>query len=112
MDIHPIRTRRRTTPIREGTTLGAITVGTSALGGRAHRSAADELIDAMAILRGPFALVDTSNAYAGGRSEQILGRALAELGDVPTAGIVTRWTATPQRARSTGTECSGPSRRA
>jgi len=82
--------RSTTTSIHEGTTLGAITVGTSALGGNARRSATDELITAMAILRGPFPLVDTSNAYSGGRSEQILGRALARLGDVPTSGIVTK----------------------
>jgi len=71
-------------------TVGAITVGTSALGGDARRSATDELSTATAILRGPFPLVDTSNAYSGGRSEQILARALAELGAVPTSGIVTK----------------------
>ena len=82
--------RSTTTSTHEGTILGAITVGTSALGGRAHRSATDELNTAMAILRGPFRTVDTSNAYSGGRSEQILGRALAALGDADAPEIVTK----------------------
>ena len=55
-----------------------ITLGTSYLGantepGSAEESAAVDL--ANALLSGPYALVDTSNAYAGGRSEAILGLA-------------------------------------
>ncbi|MDN3496854.1 aldo/keto reductase [Planococcus sp. APC 4015] len=76
-----------------GIAVDAITIGTSPLGrdtdeGSAEeRSAVDFAID---ILTGPFALVDTSNEYAGGRSEQVLGAALAELGDRATSRIVTK----------------------
>ncbi|GAB3398379.1 aldo/keto reductase [Humibacter soli] len=89
MDIHHTR-KRTTTSIPEDLTLDAIAVGTSALGGRTERNPDEELAAATAILRGPFHTVDTSNAYSGGRSEELLGMARAELGDQPTADIVTK----------------------
>lgn len=76
-----------------GIAADAITIGTSPLGGGTDPGSADDrrAIDfAIDILTGPFALVDTSNEYAGGRSEQVLGAALAELGDRPTSRIVTK----------------------
>ncbi|WP_022899925.1 aldo/keto reductase [Humibacter albus] len=75
---------------------GAVTVGTSSLGGRTDRGPAEEVATAKAVLGGPFALVDTSNAYAAGRSEEILGRARAELGDAATAHIMTKVDSDPE----------------
>lgn len=62
-------------PIRTPT---AITLGTSGLGERA-----DAVATAGALLCTEHALVDTSNAYDGGRSEQVIGRAIADLGGLP-----------------------------
>lgn len=62
-----------------------VTVGTSGLGdpASADGSPAPGAVElATAALRGPFALVDTSNAYAGGRSETAIGEAL-RLGGLP-----------------------------
>ena len=78
---------------------GAITIGTSPLGrgtvpGSAQERAAVDL--AVALLTGPFALVDTSNAYAEGRAEEVLGVALAEAGERVTARIVTKVDRDPQ----------------
>ncbi|MGF3056406.1 aldo/keto reductase [Microbacterium sp. YY-01] len=61
--------------------LGAITYGTSPLGYNTQPGSPEErkAIDtALALLRAP-GYVDTSNAYAQGRSEQALGAALREL---------------------------------
>lgn len=78
---------------RTGIDAGTITVGTSSLG-RDTLAGSDEetsaVAHARAFLTGPFALVDTSNEYAGGRSEQVLGLALAELGSSATARVVTK----------------------
>ncbi len=76
-----------------GITADAITIGTSPLGRDTTPGTAEEraAIDAaLAFLTGPFTLVDTSNEYAGGRSEEVLGAALAEAGDRATARIVTK----------------------
>ncbi|KAA9108541.1 aldo/keto reductase [Microbacterium rhizomatis] len=59
-----------------------MTIGTSGLGRGTRAGSPDEAraVDlARAILTGPFATVDTSNAYAGGRAEGVLGLALAQL---------------------------------
>lgn len=68
-----------------------ITVGTSSLGRATVPGSpedADAVATASALLTGPFSRVDTSNAYAGGRSEQVLGAALAELGSRGAARVV------------------------
>lgn len=78
-----------------------LTFGTSSLGrdttpGSEEERAAVEL--ARAVLTGPYALVDTSNAYAGGRSEAVLGLARADApSPVPAPGrsIVTKTDADP-----------------
>lgn len=79
-----------------------ITVGTSPLGRGTRPGSfeeADAVATAIALLTGPFARVDTSNAYADGRSEEVLGTALAALrerGDGTTAEIVTKVDADPR----------------
>ncbi|WP_147915623.1 aldo/keto reductase [Ruania zhangjianzhongii] len=67
-------------PSRADATLtpSAITLGTSGLGDRA-----DAVATARALLRTEHAMIDTSNAYDGGRSEQVIGRAIADLGGLP-----------------------------
>ena len=56
-----------------------VTLGTSGLGDRP-----DAVATARALLRSGHAMIDTSNAYDGGRSEQVIGRAIADLGGLPT----------------------------
>ena len=78
---------------RTGILASSITLGTSGLGrgttpGDAGEAAAIDL--ASALLHGPYALVDTSNEYAGGRSEAVLGAALARDGIAPGRAIVTK----------------------
>lgn len=78
---------------RTGILASPITLGTSSLGARttpgdAGDAAAIDLASAM--LHGPHALVDTSNEYAGGRSEAVLGAALARDGIAPGRAIVTK----------------------
>lgn len=71
----------------------AVTLGTSALGrGTApgSREEADAVAAAIALFDSPHALVDTSNNYAGGRSEQVLGRAIAERGGDSARRVVTK----------------------
>lgn len=70
-----------------------VTLGTSGLGagsapGDHAENAAVRL--AAAMLHGPYALVDTSNAYAGGRSEDVLGIALARSGAAAGRSVVTK----------------------
>lgn len=88
-----------TTPVdlrplgRTGIPASPITLGTSGLGrgtspGDAGEAAAIDLASAM--LHGPYALVDTSNEYAGGRSEAVLGAALARDGIASGRAIVTK----------------------
>ena len=69
-------------------TIGASQLGSATVPGSDEEAAAIQT--AAAMLSGPFALVDTSNEYAGGRSESVLGRALEVLGDRATARIVTK----------------------
>ena len=59
----------------------ALTLGTSGLGrdtevGSVEEATAVDLV--LALLRSDHALLDTSNAYAGGRSEAVIGKALDE----------------------------------
>jgi D-threo-aldose 1-dehydrogenase len=71
-----------------------VTIGTSGLG----ELGADgdprlpptraEVELAVGMLRSPHTLVDTSNMYARGRSEAVLGAAIAELGGVPEGTLV------------------------
>lgn len=70
-----------------------ITLGTSFLGagtspGSADEAAAVEL--ARTMLHGPYALIDTSNNYAKGRSEEVLGLAVSSGGAAEGRSIVTK----------------------
>lgn len=71
-----------------GETLAAslekITVGTSPLGKRPERG--ELLADAM--LAGPFRQLDTSNNYAQGESEKLLGAAIRRAGGLPADKVV------------------------
>lgn len=74
-----------------------LTPGTSPLGrGTEPGDDADAVATAKALLTGRHGLVDTSNNYSDGRSEQVLGAALAELGDEATAAIVTKVDVDPE----------------
>ncbi|MES1169573.1 MAG: aldo/keto reductase, partial [Leifsonia sp.] len=64
--------------------LEKITIGTSGLG---KRPGADEAL-AAALLASRFRQLDTSNNYAGGSSEQLLGEAIAAAGGLPTDKVV------------------------
>ena len=55
-----------------------VTLGTSGLGNRP-----DAVATARSLLTSQHRLVDTSNAYDEGRSEQVLGQAIADLGGLP-----------------------------
>ncbi|MBF4635160.1 aldo/keto reductase [Agreia pratensis] len=60
-----------------------ITLGTSSLG---ERPAGDTLADAL--LASTLGNIDTSNMYAGGRSEALLGAAIARSGGVPPGLLI------------------------
>ncbi|MFT4028974.1 MAG: aldo/keto reductase [Protaetiibacter sp.] len=64
--------------------LEPVTIGTSGLG---KRPGAD-LALATAILTSPFHQLDTSNNYADGESERLIGAAIRELGGLPTDRLV------------------------
>ncbi len=64
--------------------LEKVTIGTSGLG---KRPGADEAL-AAALLTSPFRQLDTSNNYAGGRSEALLGEAIAAAGGLPPGKVV------------------------
>ena len=64
--------------------LEKITIGTSGLG---KRPGADETL-AVALLASPFRQLDTSNNYSGGRSEALLGEAIAAAGGLPAGKVV------------------------
>jgi D-threo-aldose 1-dehydrogenase len=66
------------------TRLEPVTIGTSGLG---KREGADESL-AAALLASPFRQLDTSNNYSGGRSETLLGGALAAAGGLPPGKVV------------------------
>lgn len=64
--------------------LEKITIGTSGLG---KRPGADEAL-AAALLASDFRQLDTSNNYAAGRSEQLLGEATSAAGGLPPGKVV------------------------
>ena len=64
--------------------LEPVTIGTSGLG---KRPGADEAL-AAALLASPFRQLDTGNNYALGRSEQLLGEAIAAAGGLPPNKVV------------------------
>lgn len=65
-------------------TLQPVTIGTSGLGKRPGA----ELELAKAILTSSFLQADTSNNYADGKSERLLGEAIRELGGLPEGHVV------------------------
>ena len=65
-------------------TLEPVTVGTSPLGKRPERG--ELLADAM--LASPYRQLDTSNNYANGESEKLLGGAIRRLGGLPADKVV------------------------
>ena len=87
---------------RTGLKVSALTLGTSYLGNPAQKDGspgpgASDLASHM--LAGPFAAIDTSNNYAGGRSETALGLAIAEHG-LPAGKLVfTKADADPETGR-------------
>ncbi|GAA1464579.1 aldo/keto reductase [Microbacterium thalassium] len=73
--------------------LSPVTLGTSALGrGTAPGSPeeADAVAGATALFDSGHALIDTSNNYADGRSEQVLGLAIAQRGGDSARRVVTK----------------------
>ena len=64
--------------------LEKITIGTSGLG---KRPGADEAL-AEALLASGFRQLDTSNNYSGGRSEALLGQAIAAAGGLPSGKVI------------------------
>lgn len=64
--------------------LEPVTVGTSGLG---KRPGADEAL-AAALVASPFRQLDTGNNYALGRSEQLLGEAIAAAGGLPDGKVI------------------------
>jgi len=71
-------------PLFDPGSLEKITIGTSGLG---KRHGADGAL-ASALLESPFRQLDTSNNYAGGRSEALLGQAIAAAGGLPAGKVV------------------------
>lgn len=70
-----------------------VTLGASGLGRGSEPGSseeADAVATASAMLTGPFAVTDTSNNYAGGRSEAVLGLALQSVGLEEGRSIVTK----------------------
>lgn len=78
---------------RTGIDADPVTIGTSFLGAGTSPGTPEEdsAVDfATAILTGPFRLVDTSNNYADGRAEVVLGRALSLLDGRAHAQVLTK----------------------
>ena len=74
--------------------LPSLLLGTSGLGTRPSGVEAETLADAL--LAAPYRGLDTSNAYAGGRSEAVLGRAIERAGGLPDGvQVVTKVDADP-----------------
>jgi D-threo-aldose 1-dehydrogenase len=71
-------------PLFDARALDKITIGTSGLG---KRPGADESL-AAALLASEFRQLDTSNNYSGGRSEALLGQAIASAGGLPAGKAV------------------------
>jgi D-threo-aldose 1-dehydrogenase len=85
-----------------GLSVSSISLGTSFLGNPAQPdgSPAPESAElARTLLAGPYAVIDTSNNYAGGRSETALGRAIAEHGLPAGHSIVTKADSEPGTGR-------------
>lgn len=68
----------------DSSALEKVTLGTTALGKR--DSAGDDLADAL--IASPFAQIDTSNVYATGMAETLLGRAISRAGGLPEGKVV------------------------
>lgn len=87
---------------RTGIPVTALSIGASSLGA-GTRVGDDGERDAVAvaaeILAGPFRLIDTSNEYAGGRSEAVLGLARARAAVDPAPRIVTKVDRDPASGR-------------
>jgi D-threo-aldose 1-dehydrogenase len=66
------------------TQLEPVTIGTSGLG---KRPGADETL-AAALLASSFRQLDTGNNYSGGRSEALLGEAIAAVGGLPAGKVI------------------------
>ncbi|GAB3536665.1 aldo/keto reductase [Arthrobacter tecti] len=78
---------------RTGLTASPVTLGTSSLGAGTKPDDDGEatVVElATAMLHGPYALIDTSNNYAKGRSEAVLGLALRGNGAAPGRSVVTK----------------------
>jgi D-threo-aldose 1-dehydrogenase len=78
---------------RTGLIVSALTLGTSYLGNPADKYGipAPEAFElAKQMLAGPFAAIDTSNNYADGRSESVLGCAIRDRGTQTTPLIFTK----------------------
>lgn len=75
-----------------GLAVSALTLGTSGLGRGTQRGIDDQdaLALAAAMIRGPFRAIDTSNEYAAGRSEEVLGDAMRASAADTGATIVTK----------------------
>jgi D-threo-aldose 1-dehydrogenase len=94
VDLRPLgSTSIRTSSI----TLGSGYLGTGTEPGDSGEAQAIALGTAM--LHGPYALIDTSNNYGAGRSEQVLGRALATAGIATGRDIVTKTDQDPETGR-------------
>ncbi|MBD7957642.1 aldo/keto reductase [Microbacterium sp. Sa4CUA7] len=90
---------RQTSLGSTGLTVGPLTLGTSALGRGTTPGSPEEaeaVAAAEALLTGPVPLIDTSNNYGDGRSEAVLGLALAAVGSRATAAIATKVDRDPQ----------------
>jgi len=84
---------RQTSLGSTGLTVGELTLGASALGQGTAPGSPEEaraVEAAEAFLAGPVPLIDTSNNYGDGRSEAVLGLALAAVGSRATARIATK----------------------
>lgn len=85
-----------------GLRVTAVGVGGSPMGGMeglyGHDTSHDDgVATALRAFTGPFNLLDTSNAYSGGRSEQRIGEALRQLGGLPDGFVlVTKVDADPE----------------
>ncbi|MDR7277812.1 aldo/keto reductase [Catenuloplanes atrovinosus] len=85
-----------------GFPVSPVSLGTSWLGNPAAPDgspAPESAALARALLTGPSAVIDTSNNYAGGRSETALGRAVRELGLPAGKTVVTKVDADPVTGR-------------
>ncbi|WP_430645529.1 aldo/keto reductase [Agromyces sp. GXS1127] len=78
---------------RSGLLTTPVGIGGSPLGGMKglyghDTSHEDGVATAVRALTGPFTLLDTSNAYGNGRSEQRIGEAIRDLGGVPDGHLI------------------------